>query len=209
MNQISFLDARSVDWPLVHVLVNHFPVVFAVTGALAVLLAIVRGQRGIWLYATVSLTLAAVTVVPTYFTGQPAEHALNDPWYVARGVIHAHEDAAKISAVLVVLAGLVALLAWRRLVRYPREVRMPGSLRAALLVTSLAAAGSIGYTSWLGGHIVHEAPALQGPAPAGYVSPGARPSAAAVPVLPPVAAPTDSAAAATATVSPVPTRPLP
>ena len=95
--------------------------------------------------------------------------------------MHTHEDAAKISAILVLLAGAVALVAWRRLVRYPREVRMPGGLRVALVVTSLAAAGAIGYASLLGGRIVHDAPVLQGPAPAGYVVPGrAREGAAPV-----------------------------
>lgn len=160
-------------------MINHFPIILATMGALAVLLAVVRGQRGIWLYATVSLTLAALTVIPTYFTGEPAEEALNRPWYVARGAMHTHEDAAKISAILVLLAGAVALVAWRRLVRYPREVRMPGGLRAALVVTSLAAAGAIGYASLLGGRIVHDAPVLQGPAPAGYVTPGRAPASAA------------------------------
>ena len=160
-------------------MINHFPIILATMGALAVLLAVVRGQRGIWLYATVSLTLAALTVIPTYFTGEPAEEALNRPWYVARGAMHTHEDAAKISAILVLLAGVVALVAWRRLVRYPREVRMPGGLRAALVVTSLAAAGAIGYASLLGGRIIHDAPVLQGPAPAGYAAPARAPGSAA------------------------------
>lgn len=168
MDRIALFDGRAIDWPLVHITLNHFPIILAVTGALAVLLAVLRGQRAIWLYGTVSLTLAALAVIPTYFTGQPAEHALNHPWYVARGAIDAHEEAAKISALLVLLAGLVAVVAWRRLVRYPREVRMPGSLRVALVATSLVAALAIGYTSWLGGHIIHDAPVLRGAAPAGY-----------------------------------------
>jgi uncharacterized membrane protein len=184
-------------------MVNHFPIILAVMGTLAVLLAVVRGQRGIWLYGTISLTFAALTVIPAYFTGQPAEHALNRPWYVARGVIHSHEDVAKISALLVLLAGLVALLAWRRLVRYPREVKMPGTLRLGLVVTSVAASTAIGYASWLGGRIVHDAPVLQGPAPAGYVTPGgaaptpARPAVTTAPLAAPAAPIADTAAPAT------------
>jgi uncharacterized membrane protein len=191
----SLFAARSVDWPHVHILLNHFPVILTVMGTLAVLLALLRGQRGIWLYGTVSLTLAAVTVIPTYFTGQPAEHALNKPWYVAPGAINAHEDAAKIAALLVLLAGFIALFAWRRLVRYPREVKMPGTLRIALVLTSLAAAISIGYASWLGGRVVHDAPALQGPAPPGYVAPDARTTLTAPPQAPvaaPAVSPTDT-----------------
>ena len=43
---------------------------------------------------------------------------------------------------------------------------MPVGLRTAIVVTSVAAAGGIGYTSWLGGRIVHDAPGLVGPRPA-------------------------------------------
>jgi uncharacterized membrane protein len=155
-----------MDWAHIHILINHFPVVLVTTGALATILAVVLQRRGVWLYATVSLTLAGITVIPTYFTGQPADHALNDPWYVAKGAIDTHEQAAKISAILTVLAALVAVVAWRRLVRYPRELRMPRGLRTAIVVTSVAAATGIGYTSWLGGRIVHDAPGLKGPRPA-------------------------------------------
>ncbi len=176
-----------MDWAHIHIMINHFPVILTVMGAGAVLLAVGRPRRGIWLYAAVSLAMAALTVIPTYFTGEPAEAALNRPWYVARGAIHTHENAAKVAALLVVLAGLVALVAWRRLVRYPRELRMPGGLRAAVVATSLAAAAAIGYASLLGGRIVHDAPALQGPAPAGYVNPGALPA-----TLPATAAPAPS-----------------
>jgi hypothetical protein len=80
--------------------------------------------------------------------------------------IDSHEESAKISAILTVLAALVAVVAWRRLVRYPREVRMPGGIRAAIVITSVAAALSISYTALLGERIVHDAPGLTGPRPA-------------------------------------------
>ena len=170
-----------MDWAHIHIMVNHFPVILAVTGAAAAVLALLRQRRGLWLYATVSLTLAAVTVVPTFFTGEPAEETLHRPWWAVRGSIGQHEQSALISAVLVGLAGLLAAYAWRRLVRYPREVALPGGLRTAVLVTALAAAGSIGYTALLGGRIRHDAPALRGPAPAGV----AIPAAGALPLSPP------------------------
>jgi hypothetical protein len=107
------------------------------------------------------------------------------------------------------------VVAWRRLVRYPREVRMPGALRTSLLVTALAASGSIGYASWLGGRIVHDAPVLQGPPPPGY--PRADSATGPLPAVPTPAAPstaptaglTDSAAAPATPVGPTPTRPQP
>jgi uncharacterized membrane protein len=150
-----------MDWDQVHILINHFPVILAVTGALATLLGFVRSRRGLWLFATASVTLAGAMAVPTYFSGRLAEDVLRRAWYVGKGAIHTHEDAATIATIVTVVAALVAALAWRRLVRYPRELTLPRSLRIALFVTSLAAAGSIGYASLLGGAITHDAPGLR------------------------------------------------
>jgi uncharacterized membrane protein len=156
---MNFLSMRP-DWPHIHIMINHFPVILVVMGALAALLGTIRGRRGVWLYATATLTIAALTAVPTYFTGEPAEHALNRPWYVARDAIHTHEDAALIAALLTGLAGLIALVAWRRLVRYPRELSLPRALRISVVVTAVVAAAAMGYASLLGGYIIHDAPGL-------------------------------------------------
>src|SRR4051812_46409436 len=96
---------QSFDWPHIHIMINHFPVILVVMGALAAVLATLRRRRGVWLYATATLTLAALTAIPTYFTGEPAEEALHRPWYIARGAIHTHEDAALIASLLTGLAG--------------------------------------------------------------------------------------------------------
>jgi uncharacterized membrane protein len=160
-----------MDWAHIHLALNHFPIILAVMGAVAAAFATVVPRRGTWMYAAASLTLAGVSVVATYFTGEPAEKTLNRPWYVARGAIHAHEESALISAILVGVVALIALFAWRRMVRYPRESTLPGWLRGTLLVGSLLAAGHIFYTSLLGGRIVHDSPILQGPRPAGVPAP--------------------------------------
>jgi uncharacterized membrane protein len=206
------LDMRTVDWPHVHIMINHFPIILTIVGTVALLFAMLRGQRTSWLYGTISLALAALTVIPSYFTGEPAEEALHRPWWLTRGTIHAHESAAKISGILVLVAGLVAVIIWRRLVRYPREVKLPGALRAAVLIPAIAASAAIGYASWLGGKIVHDAPVLQGPAPAGYVQPGAPIPPIAAPAATTPGTPADSTTPAPvppATVSPAPARPQP
>jgi uncharacterized membrane protein len=163
--------AQKLDWPHIHIMINHFPIILVMMGTLAALLGFFRSRRGIWLYATATITIAAITAIPTYFTGEPAETALHRPWYVARGAIHDHEQAALIATVLTGLAGLIALVAWRRLVRYPREISLPGGLRTAVVITAVLAAAAMGYTSLLGGNIMHDAPGLRGPAPAGVVVP--------------------------------------
>jgi hypothetical protein len=152
---------RVIDWVMVHLVLTLFPAALSITGALAALLAQVRARRGIWLYATVSLTLAAIVVIPSYFSGGPAGATVVGPRYADPSVIRAHAQAARIAAVLVLLAGLVAVVVWRRLVRYPREVRLPAALRTSLLVCAIAAAAAVGYSWALGASIVHD-PATRG-----------------------------------------------
>jgi len=153
------------DWAHIDIMINHFPVILVVMGALAALLGMVRSRRGIWLYASATMTLAALSAIPTYFTGDPAQHALNRPWYIARTSIHAHEDAALIATIITGVAGLIALVAWRRLVRYPRELSLPRGLRIGVVVTAVIAAAAMGYASLLCGYIIHDAPGLKLPRP--------------------------------------------
>jgi uncharacterized membrane protein len=187
-----------MDWDHLHIMINHFPVILAVTGALAALLGTVRGRRGVWLYATASLTIAGLTAIATYFSGLQAEDVLRHAWYIARGAIHTHEDAAVVATIATAVAGLVAAVAWRRLVRYPREITLPGGLRTLVVLTALASAGSIGYASWLGGRITHDAPGLKAAGP-----PGATPRIGSAPAT---VGRGDSSAASTtpAVAAPVP-----
>ena len=164
------MTGRMVDWVMVHLVLTLFPAALSITGALAALLALARARRGIWLYATVSLTLAAVMVIPSYFSGGLAEMMTAGPRYAEPATVRAHADVARIAGVLVIVAGLVAVVVWRRLVRYPRELRLPGALRTALLVSTLAAALAVGYTWALGARVMHD-PATRGrPVPVGTSS---------------------------------------
>ena len=155
------MTGRVIDWVMVHLVLTLFPAALSITGALAALLALARARRGIWLYATVSLTLAAVAVIPSYFSGIPAATTLSGPRYADPAAIGAHAQAARIAGVLVLVTGLVAVVVWRRLVRYPRELRLPGAMRTALLVCAIVAAGAVGYSWALGASIVHD-PATRG-----------------------------------------------
>ena len=122
-----------------NILINHVPVVLALTGTLAIVVAMFRARHGIWMYATASLSLAAITLLPTYFTGGLAARALGGPFMPSSAVPAGHQLVARVAVLLIAVAGFAGTVAWRRLVRYPREVRMPWTLRATLVLTALAA----------------------------------------------------------------------
>ena len=168
-----------MDWARIHSMIVHVPVVLATVGTVAVLLGLVARRRGLWLYGSISLTLASVMMPPAFLTGRLADSHRGRSVSLPSASIRAHEDAALISAALIVIAGLLALVAWRRLVRYPREVAMPPWLRGAVLVTALTGTSSILYTALLGERMRYDSPAPHQTAPKpiqSYPAPGATPN---------------------------------
>lgn len=157
----------TLTWPYVHLLINHFPVVLTTMGLIAAIGALLLRRRGLWLYAMGTLTMAALVIYPVHFTGDEADHALRDPWYIQRGVIDAHDDAAGIAMIIILIAGVVSAYGWWRTLRR-RDEPIPAWIRSAVLLGALAGFGSVAYTAFLGGKIIHEAPILTLPtAPAG------------------------------------------
>jgi uncharacterized membrane protein len=148
------------SWPYLHVLINHFPVVLSVAALAVTLIAFIFKQRAVWLTAMGSLTAAGLSVYPVFFTGNKADQALNDPWYIRHGAIDAHDSAATIAMVVILIAGAFAVYSWWRSVTRPVEP-IPGWMRAGILVGSLAAVGTVTYTAYLGGKIIHESPVLE------------------------------------------------
>ncbi|HET9983749.1 MAG TPA: hypothetical protein VFQ38_09180 [Longimicrobiales bacterium] len=188
-----------MNWPNTHVLINHFPIILTIMGAAAVVVALLLRSRKVWLYGVASLTLAGLTAYPAVWTGTRAEEALEHAWYVQERAIHTHEEAAELTMWILLAMGAVAAFAWWRTERAD-ERTLPGGrrppplwLRVVVLLFALAGAGTVTWTSLLGGRIIHESPIIRGPRPAGVPAPveRARPGATA----PSGAAPAPSGAA--------------
>ena len=149
-----------ISWPYAHLLLNHFPVVMSVSALAISILALFLKRRGLWLTAMAALTVAGAFIYPVHFTGDKAEHALNDPWYVHHSVLEAHDKAAGIAMWVILLVGAFAAYSWWRSLRRPAEV-LPGWMRAGVAVGALAAVMAVTYTAYLGGKIIHESPVFQ------------------------------------------------
>ena len=164
-----------MNWPYLHIVVNHFPIVLPIAALVAALLGLLRPRRGLWLYTMGTLTVAAILAYPVHWTGDQADHALADPWYIRPGAIDAHDNAAGNATAVIIVAGILAAYGWWRTLRRPAEP-IPLWLRLSVVAGALAGSGTVGYAALLGGRIVHEAPVLglpQSPTnlPAGIVAP--------------------------------------
>ena len=160
-----------ISWPYAHLLINHFPVVMSVAALSIAILALLFNRRGLWLTAMGALTAAGVFVYPVFFTGNKADHALKDPWYIHPGVIEAHDEAALWALWLILIAGAFAAYSWWRSLKRPAEA-IPGWMRAGVVVAALAAVSVVARTAYLGGKIIHDAPVLQLKQPPPGLPPG-------------------------------------
>lgn len=153
------------NWPYLHTLINHFPIVLTVVGTLAVLLALVYPRRGIWLYALGTLTLAGITIYPAWLSGDQAADVVHKAWYIPAGAIQAHAQAADITLWIILALGLASLIAWASIVR-AREAFAPARwLRIVVTVLAVVGLGAISYTGYRGGQIVVDSAILASPTP--------------------------------------------
>jgi uncharacterized membrane protein len=160
-----------VSWPYLHLLINHFPVVLSVAALSVSVLALLFQQRGLWLTAMAALTAAGLFVYPVFFTGNEADHTLNDPWYIHPGVIEAHDQAALWALWAILIAGAFAAYSWWRSLKRPAEV-IPAWMRAGVVVGAVLAVSIVARTAYLGGKIIHDAPVLQLETPPPGLPPG-------------------------------------
>lgn len=177
-----------------HILINHFPVILTVVGAFFAIVALFVRKRGVWLYATATLALAGLSVVPTFLTGDPAAEQMRNTWYVTRQAIRAHDDSAGWTLWGLIIMGLIALYAWWRAWRretvvvagaahtdrgdVPAEALVRASsglpvwLRALVVVSALFGCALVYRTASLGGDILHHSTVLQTtPRPASVPAP--------------------------------------
>lgn len=164
-----------MNWPYFHMIINHFPIILGVMGAAAAVLGLLVPRREVWLYALASLTLAALSAYPAVFTGERAEHVLEEAWYVQAGALEEHEESGKLALWVKLATGIVSAWAWRRTVKGEQLSGLPGWLCGIVVAGALASALAVGYWALEGWRIIHSAPVLLRPEPPpGYTPPAIR-----------------------------------
>lgn len=137
-----------MNWPHLHLLLNHAPLFGTIFGAALLAYALLR-RTELTRPALYVLFLSGLAALAAYFTGEPAAEALaNAP----ESLVDRHEDLAGLATVVsavVAVAALAALVAGRRL---PAMARW---LDGTVLALALGATGLLAWTANLGGQIQH------------------------------------------------------
>jgi glucan phosphoethanolaminetransferase (alkaline phosphatase superfamily) len=141
-----------LNWPHVHLIINHFPVVGILGVILLLAYAIVRKSEEVKLATLGLIVLLALMTIAVYLTGQAAEDTVKKLPGVTEASISRHEEVADLSLILMEASGVLALAG---LFLTRRRGVMPKWLVSLVLILSLVTAVILGYTANLGGEIRH------------------------------------------------------
>jgi hypothetical protein len=144
-----------VNYPHLHLIINHVPILGSVFALLLVLWGMARGSREVRRLALWVALIAGLSVYPAYFTGEEAHEQVEDYPGFDHDATEEHEEAAEFSLiVLLVSAGAagVALFLGRG------DRTEPGWARGAVLLGLVASTAAVARTAWVGGEITRSMP---------------------------------------------------
>ena len=93
-----------------HLILNHIPILGALFGALLLLIGIVLRNRSVEWTALITLCITALITVPTYLSGDEAEHIIEHMSHISEWELEEHEEHADLCLWLMMLNGVMALM---------------------------------------------------------------------------------------------------
>jgi uncharacterized membrane protein len=141
-----------MDATHIHLILNHVPMLaIVIAGAL---FGIALAYRNIQFQrvALGFLVVVALTAIPVYLTGEPAEETVERAPGVSEQTIDRHEKAAGAALAAMEALGGLALLG---MLIFRKAAALPKVFAAGVLVLALAVSGLFGWTGYLGGQIHH------------------------------------------------------
>ncbi len=141
-----------MNWPHIHLIINHFPVIGFLFGLLFVLYAMIRKSEELQKTSLGFLVLVALITAPVYFTGGAAGEIMKRLPDISKSLVEQHAEAASVALTGAMILGLIAaggIFFFRRVSAIPRWFLVL-TLILTIVVNSL-----IGYTANLGGQIRH------------------------------------------------------
>ena len=135
----------------IHLALNHAPLFLSIIGGGILILGMIKKNESFKTISLYMLVAAAIFTAPVYLTGEGTEELVEHLPGVNEATIEKHEEMAKISLIIIIITGAVALIGL--LLRKNAAVAKLVFVVAILL--SLASFGTMAQTAHLGGLIRH------------------------------------------------------
>ncbi|HLG16731.1 MAG TPA: hypothetical protein VJH03_19845 [Blastocatellia bacterium] len=141
-----------MNWPHVHLILNHIPVIGVPAGLLLLAWGVIRKSEEVKKASLITLAVAAASALPVYFAGTRAEEIGEHLPGVSEALIDTHSSAAGPALTASLILGALALAGFVFLRRAPV---LPKWFVVAVLAMSLAVSGLLVRAANLGGEIRH------------------------------------------------------
>jgi uncharacterized membrane protein len=144
-----------------HLILNHLPVLGTAFGLAILAFGLWKKNEAIKRLALATLVIIALSAIPAYLTGEPAEDVVKGLPGVAMSLVERHEEAAGVA-----LGGVLALgaLALAGLVIFRGQRPVANWFGLLTLLAAVVVTGLMAYTANLGGQVHH--PEIRSGAPA-------------------------------------------
>jgi uncharacterized membrane protein len=141
-----------MDLAHIHLLLNHFPTIGTIIGGGLFLLALITKSDDLKRASLVILLGLSLIAIPTYMSGNGAQDTIKSLPGVSKSLIEAHEGAALVAMVFMLLTGAFA---WLGLWQFRRLARVPNWNLAVILILTVASFALMARASNIGGEIRH------------------------------------------------------
>lgn len=135
-----------------HLLTNHVPIIGAFFGAVVLIIGMVRKSPPTLAAAYWVFILAAAMGLVAYFTGEGAEHAVENLPGVTENFIESHEDLGKFTLIAFIILAALSVFGVLRSKNHYDKIK---GLAMVIMVVALAGFGIGAYTAYTGGQIRH------------------------------------------------------
>jgi len=141
-----------MDFPHLHLLLNHFPIIGTMLGVGLFLTSIVVKNRDLQISSLVVFVAMALLTIPAFITGVGAQEKIVADGGISNELIQRHEGSAELSVWFMEITGALAVIALWQFVRRRTPAR---SNTFAILIFSVLTVGLMARTGNTGGEIRH------------------------------------------------------
>jgi hypothetical protein len=135
-----------------HLILNHLPVIGTLFLVLLIIAGLLQNSGQVQKTSLVFAVIVALTAIPAYLTGNPAESVVEHLDGISRPAILNHRQFAETALTITLLVGGLALLG---LIAFRQREKPPLGFMVAVLVLAIISAGTMAWTADLGGKIRH------------------------------------------------------
>lgn len=95
----------------IHLLSNHFPIIVSITGFAVLTYGMWKHVKTIKQVGLCILLAASISTIPTYVSGEEAEHKVEELAGTSESILEEHEEGAEFAFILTDIVGVLALCA--------------------------------------------------------------------------------------------------